>query len=577
VVSAALILPISEAIGQLKWTWFQGDTSKEMIDFEIFDKASRGAWGSFLLLFRTKGRSLAALGAALTLLLLATDTFFQQVIHYPDLWALEHLGSAIPRVVRYQPFYTPEYYQGMETNFNNPALRPIVGSYMVDNGTQPIQSANGTKPDIPLSCPSSNCTWPEYETLGICSECVEVSDLLEHACIVNRVDWSQNLTGPIQNTLYPNKTVCGYFLNLTSSTPVLMSGYVVDDSSNFSSAGEVLLVHALPLTDMIKKSPLSGGSINFQHIRNPILDAVIASASDGVESVLQNKTPVAHECVLTWCVKTIRSSYAWGDYKEDVASRFLNNTIGPWPWEAYPVYMEGENGTMTIYSQEIDIYPPADTSSDSLSANARYGLDNTTASNVMGMFDDFFPSSYTAKTPTELPMLRYKNYLDGPSLRKLVYNPLLAPNNVTHHMQRFALALTNAIRSDVDSNEMVSGLAYNKKQFVIVRWWWLLFPFALLLLSLIFLVATVIRTSKDSNEDLGVWKTSAMPTLIYSLPKEVQRKLRERDSEECEAAGETKKVKIQLLPGQGWRVSGQILKSPTSSRGQINQPPPGWI
>jgi hypothetical protein len=107
VASAALILPISEAIGQLKWTWFNGSESKEMIDFEIFDKASRGAWGSFLLLFRTKGRSLAALEAILTLLLLATDTFFQEVIEYPDRWALEHLKSFIPRIVRYEPFYTP--------------------------------------------------------------------------------------------------------------------------------------------------------------------------------------------------------------------------------------------------------------------------------------------------------------------------------------------------------------------------------------------------------------------------------------------------------------------------------------
>jgi hypothetical protein len=82
--SAALILPISEAIGQLKWTWFHGSESKNIYDFEILDQASRGAWGSFLLLFRTKGRSLAALGAVLTLLLLATDTFFQQVTDYPD-------------------------------------------------------------------------------------------------------------------------------------------------------------------------------------------------------------------------------------------------------------------------------------------------------------------------------------------------------------------------------------------------------------------------------------------------------------------------------------------------------------
>lgn len=53
--SAALLLPASEALGQLKWSWFQGD-SKKMWDFEIFDNASRGPWGSFLLLIRTKAK-----------------------------------------------------------------------------------------------------------------------------------------------------------------------------------------------------------------------------------------------------------------------------------------------------------------------------------------------------------------------------------------------------------------------------------------------------------------------------------------------------------------------------------------
>ena len=37
--SAALIVPTSEALGQLKWSWF--NNSRAMWDFEIFDKASR--------------------------------------------------------------------------------------------------------------------------------------------------------------------------------------------------------------------------------------------------------------------------------------------------------------------------------------------------------------------------------------------------------------------------------------------------------------------------------------------------------------------------------------------------------
>lgn len=37
--SAALIVPTSEALGQLNWSWFS--KSRAIWDFEIFDKASR--------------------------------------------------------------------------------------------------------------------------------------------------------------------------------------------------------------------------------------------------------------------------------------------------------------------------------------------------------------------------------------------------------------------------------------------------------------------------------------------------------------------------------------------------------
>lgn len=52
VSKAALILPVSEAIGQLKWMWFQKDV--KLWDFQIFDAASRGPWGSFMLLIRIR-------------------------------------------------------------------------------------------------------------------------------------------------------------------------------------------------------------------------------------------------------------------------------------------------------------------------------------------------------------------------------------------------------------------------------------------------------------------------------------------------------------------------------------------
>jgi hypothetical protein len=134
--SAALLLPTSEALGQLKWSWFQGD-SKKMWDFEIFDNASRGPWGSILLLMRTKGRSIAALGAAVTLFALAMDPFFQQVVDFPVRWTLQGNGS-IPKVTRFEPLQPILIQDGVQVAERDQDLGLIADKFFFGNGTQPI-------------------------------------------------------------------------------------------------------------------------------------------------------------------------------------------------------------------------------------------------------------------------------------------------------------------------------------------------------------------------------------------------------------------------------------------------------
>lgn len=55
ITRSSLMVPTYGALGQLKWNWFRGDP-KLMVDFEIFDSASRGPLGSIFLLFRTCGK-----------------------------------------------------------------------------------------------------------------------------------------------------------------------------------------------------------------------------------------------------------------------------------------------------------------------------------------------------------------------------------------------------------------------------------------------------------------------------------------------------------------------------------------
>lgn len=207
----------------------------------------------------------------------------------------------------YDPGLGTTYQGGARLAQQDLDLQSITNKFFFDNGTQPIPFGNGTRADIPLSCPTSKCTWTPYQTLGFCSSCVDVSELLTFACLETRVDWTSNLTGTGNETYYPNSTMCGYFVNITSVMPILMSGYLVN--TNDSSQGEALLTRALPLVTVPYRLPLWGGSINFKNIRNPTVDFLLVSAANGSAGVYRNETPVAQECVFSWCVKTMQSSF----------------------------------------------------------------------------------------------------------------------------------------------------------------------------------------------------------------------------------------------------------------------------
>lgn len=66
--------------------------------------------------------------------------------------------------------------------------------------------------------------------------------------------------------------------------------------------------------------------------------------------------------------------------------------------------------------------------------------------------------------------------------------------------------MSNTIRSVDTKNSIITGKAYNNIVFVSVRWGWLTFPLALLLLSIVFLVATIVKTSDSTTA--GLWTTT---------------------------------------------------------------------
>ncbi|KAF1972992.1 hypothetical protein BU23DRAFT_589727 [Bimuria novae-zelandiae CBS 107.79] len=442
IASASLMLPVSEALGQLKWSWFQGH-SKKMWDFELFDNAS------------------------------------------------------IPKIIRYEPHFTKQTKDGAEEM--NPDL------------------------NINAICPTSDCDWEPYETFGVCSDCADVADMLDFGCLDANLDWVQNAT---QFIPYESGTMCGWFFNATSERPMLMLGYQVDSPSN-RSTGEVLTTRTLPLV-----------------------------------------TNATLECVLSWCVKTIESSYHEATYSEVVKDRFINTTAGPFPWTFIASDANNPNDTAgkMQYLQSITVDPRARNGQGNVSS---YGASNETAMSILAIFDDYLPSFATLSNNKSKPLLKYKFWDEEPYEREFPINPWSTPNNVAHHVGRLATVMTNFMRQS--SDDAVLGKAFSQETYVEVRWVWLTLPLVLLGLTLIFLLGTVIRTSMECDR-VGVWKNSAIATLLYGLPDEMQQKISTSHGQGTPRA-KAKEMNVRMLSTKKWRVSGHIL-SPTVRK---PKPPPGWI
>lgn len=79
-VKSLALLVVASCLGQTKWRHF-GERPSKLRDFDIFDEASRGPWGSLRLLWCLRTRwGLGVLGALVTIGAVSVDALAQQVI-----------------------------------------------------------------------------------------------------------------------------------------------------------------------------------------------------------------------------------------------------------------------------------------------------------------------------------------------------------------------------------------------------------------------------------------------------------------------------------------------------------------
>lgn len=121
-------------------------------------------------------------------------------------------------------------------------------------------------------------------------------------------------------------------------------------------------------------------------------------------------------------------------------------------------------------------------------------------------------------------------------------------SSVTKHIREGDRDLSKGVR-------YVTGNSFRTEPFLRVRWIWLVLPFVVLLLAMIFFVASIVRTSRDR---LPVWKTSSLVAVFQGLDVHENRQPDEHDRlplsgvRAMDEAAEAVDMQLCRIEPQGW-------------------------
>ncbi|SCV57565.1 uncharacterized protein FFB14_15209 [Fusarium fujikuroi] len=161
---ASMVIPVSEGLSQLKWNAF-ARSQRPLDDLKTFDQASRGPFGSLLLLSKTRGRLLGVSTVAAIVLIsgLATSSLTQATIAFgPQMRRLSENAIA-----NKASSINLNDWQELKEQLMNGAFQ----AYFISERQRKTLQLNP-------SCPSS-CHWNKFRTIDICDVQRNVTDQLK--------------------------------------------------------------------------------------------------------------------------------------------------------------------------------------------------------------------------------------------------------------------------------------------------------------------------------------------------------------------------------------------------------------
>jgi hypothetical protein len=469
---AALMLSTAACLSQLKWTHFQS-APRKLKDLETFDDASRGPWGSLRLLFARGTGSLDAavrLGCAITVLVLAMETFGQQLLSFP-----ERRVSVAGEVAT---FPTIQNLVEMPDVPRENGLR--LSDRLLQSRLSLMESIYGRTTAAPYECGASECSWGSHVTLGLCSSCTDISDT-HPRCKVKRLVTPRSWVGndnQTHDTSYNTTTLeCDYIINEAQIVTSIRSWHFDYDPT------------AVPDPNNASAWTYNTGIAIGSHIGDAYYNKGQPAVALNFSVMMTNDTwqrPQITACTLNYCAWVYENSTAKG---QDFNVGKLNKYI-----LGYEHIQRTENGPGGNFRESNFTFRANGTGFPSDKHNETFLVYGVADSELTGHLSTILEStSYDYYSTT------YK-----PDMTPGLGEALLANPNITELGDRMATSLTNVLRQY--ENTQAVGTAWESVAFIHVEWVWLTLPAAAVLGASVVLIMTLIL-----NRRTVLWKSSVLP------------------------------------------------------------------
>lgn len=435
------------------------------MDLSTLDDASKGVWGAIVLLLTRRRWYMAYLGAFVFLASFIVGPTIQLTVEVKVREvAIASPAASVP-VCKSSCFNVTE--SAPDRDITKLPLSMVGAMY---EGL--LQTSNNSS--LSPFCPSGNCTFPTYHSLGFCNECVDLSDDLTFYNVTSQGDSRDNKSTASREWCERNNRDC--------SVELRELGVTLDGGG---------LIHTRP-------SGLSPPTVFG-------LKGILRGNGDGPGA---SKTFSAVKCSLRLCNKTYEGAVTLGRFEERVVSTTWTDLKGdsnisgyPFPPPDWTCFRAGEK--LPPYSEEDERYCAYQFHF------IKFSNMNTMLTELLsGKAADFGPTGhYTTWSSQVMPALWG---LFG--VKKDWYSPVSGSvESVNRAMTSLADVLSDRFRGwpSTCGGASAPGTQLTDQLYLHVNWRWLIHTIVILVLSVAFFVAIIVQSSGET-----LWKSSIFAYLI---------------------------------------------------------------